>query len=167
MARERDYQLGIVISPDVGEDQARGVVDRVSNLVAANGGQVFRVLAWGRRHLAYPIEHHRDGLYYWFDMRLPAQAVVEIERTLHVTETIMRHLLTLRDPRIVAQERARAEEAEARAAAQPVEAGHGASEAETHEAPTGAEAETRDVVEADAADEPIAGAELEEEAEEV
>jgi len=122
MARERDYQLGVVINPESGEDQARGVVDRINNLVTANGGQVFRVLAWGRRRLAYPIEHHRDGLYFWFDMQLPPETVAEVERQLHVNEAIIRHLITARDARIVAQERTRAEEAEARAAAQAAEA---------------------------------------------
>lgn len=121
MARERDYQLGIVLSPELGEDQARAVVDRINNLVAGNGGRVFRVHAWGRRRLAYPIEHHRDGLYYWFDMQLPPASVEEVERNLRVTESIMRHLLTLRDSDVVAQERVRAEEAEAHAAAQPTE----------------------------------------------
>lgn len=126
MARERDYQLGVVISPDVSEDQARTLIDRISTIVANNDGQVMRVIAWGRRRLAYPIEHHRDGLYYWFDMQLPPTAVVEVERQLRVNEDIIRHLLTLRDARIVAQEREHAQqaaqEAEARAAQQAAEA---------------------------------------------
>jgi small subunit ribosomal protein S6 len=130
MARERDYQLGVVITPEAGEDQARAVIDRINTLIGANGGQVFRVLAWGRRRLAYPIERHRDGLYFWFDMQLPPEAVAEIERQLQVNEAIIRHLLTLRDARIVAQERVRAEEAEARAAAQAAEAGQRAAEVE-------------------------------------
>lgn len=118
MARERDYQLGIVINPDVGEDQARTVVERVNGLIDSNGGHVIRVLAWGRRRLAYPIEHHRDGLFFWFDMQLPPPSVAEIERQLHVQEAIIRHLITLRDSRVVVTERQRAEEAEARAAAE-------------------------------------------------
>jgi small subunit ribosomal protein S6 len=130
MARERDYQLGVVISPDVGEDQARTLIERISAIVANNDGQVMRVIAWGRRRLAYPIEHHRDGLYYWFDMQLPPTAVAEVERQLQVNEDIIRHLLTLRDSKIVAQEREHAQqaaqEAEARAAQQAAEARAGA-----------------------------------------
>lgn len=122
MARERDYQLGVVINPDVGEDQARTLVDRINNIIASNNGHVFRVIAWGRRRLAYPIEHHRDGLYYWFDMQLPADAVVEVERQLRVNEAIIRQLLTLRDARVIVQERERAAEAEAHAAQQAAEA---------------------------------------------
>ena len=58
---ERDYDLGIVINPDVGDDLARATVERISQTIATNGGRLVRVNAVGRRRLAYPIEHHRDG----------------------------------------------------------------------------------------------------------
>ncbi len=112
----RDYELGIVISPDVGDEHARAIVDRVTQAVAANEGQVVRVNAWGRRRLAYPIEHHRDGLYFYFDVIMPPTSVAEVERSLRVNEDIIRHLLKSRDPRVVAQERQRDAENEVRAA---------------------------------------------------
>ena len=129
MARDRDYELGIVINPDVGEDQARAIVERLSQSIISNGGQVVRVNAWGRRRLMYPIQHHRDGLYYFFDLIMPPTAGVEIERGLRVNEDIIRHLLKSRDPKVVAQQRQRAleedraaEEARARAATEAAEA---------------------------------------------
>jgi small subunit ribosomal protein S6 len=118
----RDYELGLVIKPDVGDDQARAIVDRVTQTVASNSGQVVRVNAWGRRRLAYPIEHHRDGLYFFFDLIMPPESVGELERTLHVNESVMRHLVKLRDPRIAAQQRQREAEAEAQAAVQAAQA---------------------------------------------
>lgn len=140
MARDRDYELGLVINPDVGEDQARANVERVSQSIISNGGQVVRVNAWGRRRLTYPIQHHRDGLYYFFDLIMPPTAVVEIERALRVNEDIMRHLMKARDPKTVALQRQRdiendraAEEARARAAA--------AAEAQAAEAQATAEAQ--------------------------
>jgi small subunit ribosomal protein S6 len=129
MARDRDYELGLIINPDVGEDQARAIVERVSQSIISNGGQVVRVNAWGRRRLMYPIQHHRDGLYYFFDLILPTNAVIEIERILGVNEDVIRHLMKARDPKAVAQQRQRAldedraaEEARARAAAAAAEA---------------------------------------------
>lgn len=123
MARDRDYELGLVINPDVGEEQARAIVERVSQSIIGNGGQVVRVNAWGRRRLMYPIQHHRDGLYYFFDLIMPPIAVAEIERALRVNEDVIRHLMKARDPKTVAQQRQRAieedraaEEARARAA---------------------------------------------------
>lgn len=124
MARDRDYELGIIINPDVGEEQARAIVERISQSIVNNGGQVVRVNAWGRRRMMYPIQHHRDGLYYFFDLIMPTAAVVEIERGLRVNEDVIRHLMKVRDPKVVAQQRQRAleddraaEEARARAAA--------------------------------------------------
>lgn len=114
----RDYELGIVINPEMNDEQARAIVDRITGVVTASGGQVVRVNVWGRRRLAYPIQHHRDGLYFFFDLMLPPSAIAELERNIHVMEEIIRHLITVRDPRIVEQQRQREAEAEARAAAE-------------------------------------------------
>jgi small subunit ribosomal protein S6 len=113
----RDYDLGLIINPDVGDDQARAIVERVTQFMGTHGGQVVRVNAWGRRHLAYPIQRHRDGLYFWFDLILPPEAVAELERTLRLNEDIIRHLVRLRDPRTVGQARQREAELDAQAAA--------------------------------------------------
>jgi small subunit ribosomal protein S6 len=115
MARERDYELGIVLAPETPDEQARAIVERITGMVTGQGGTVVRINAWGRRRLAYPIEHHRDGLYYFFDLQLPPASVVEIERLIGVNEDIIRHLLKARDPRVIGDERKRAEEAEIRA----------------------------------------------------
>ena len=115
MARERDYELGIVLAPETPDEQARAIVERITSAITAQGGVVVRINAWGRRRLAYPIEHHRDGLYYFFDLQLPPASVVEIERLIGVNEDIIRHLMKARDPRVIGDERKRAEEAELRA----------------------------------------------------
>jgi small subunit ribosomal protein S6 len=143
MARERDYELGIVLAPETPDEQARAIVERITAAVTAQGGVVVRINAWGRRRLAYPIEHHRDGLYYFFDLQLPPASVVEIERLIGVNEDIIRHLMKARDPRVIGDERKRAEEAEIRAqqeaevrAAQEAEAAARAeAEAPAEEAP--------------------------------
>src|SRR5260370_7716891 len=128
----RDYELGLVIKPDVGDDQARAIVDRVTQTVASNSGQVVRVNAWGRRRLAYPIEHHRDGLYFYFDLIMPPESVGELERTLHVNESVMRHLVKLPDPRIAAQQRQPEAEPEAHAAVQAAQVAAPAEAATPH-----------------------------------
>ena len=113
----RDYELGIVVSPEASEEQAKGILDRVTQIVQTNGGQVVRVHPWGRRHLAYPIERHRDGLYFFLDLSLTPQTVLEIDRNLKVTEEVIRHLMVKRDPRAIAAQRAREAQAAAETAA--------------------------------------------------
>jgi small subunit ribosomal protein S6 len=110
----RDYELGLIINPEVSEEETRAVLDRVEQIVANYGGQIVRVNQWGRRRLAYPIERHRDGFYVFIDMILTPETVSELERTLKVSETVLRHMTKKRDPKAVQKER---EEREARAAA--------------------------------------------------
>ncbi len=110
----RDYELGLIINPEVSEEETRAILDRVEQIVANQGGQVVRVNQWGRRRLAYPIERHREGFYVFVDMILTPESVSELERTLKVSETVLRHMVKKRDSKVVQKER---EEREARAAA--------------------------------------------------
>ncbi len=115
----RDYELGIVLSPEASEEQTKGILDRVEQVVQTHGGQVVKIHPWGRRRLAYPIERHRDGLYFFLDLSLTPQTVLEIDRNLKVAEEVIRHLIVKRDPRAIAAQRAR--EAQAAAAAEASE----------------------------------------------
>jgi small subunit ribosomal protein S6 len=146
----RDYELGLIINPEVSEEETRAVLERVEQIVANYGGQIVRVNQWGRRRLAYPIERHRDGFYVFVDMILTPETVSELERTLKVSETVLRHMVKKRDPKAVQKER---EEREARAAAAAASAQESAATEE--QAPIATEApeeETPAVSEADVPD---------------
>jgi small subunit ribosomal protein S6 len=121
----RDYEIGFILNPEVSEEQTRTILERIEQIVARYDGQVIKVNQWGRRRLAYPIEHHRDGFYVFIDTILTPETVSELDRTLKVSEEVLRHLIKRRDPKTVQKER----EARAAAAAAP--------------APTVAEAEVR------------------------
>lgn len=114
----RDYELGFILNPEVNEDQTRSILDRVEQIVTSHDGQVIKVNQWGRRRMSYPIERHRDGFYIFIDLILTAESVFELDRTLRVSEEVLRHLIKRRDPKSVQREReARAANAAAIAAA--------------------------------------------------
>ncbi len=128
---KRDYELGFILNPEVSEEQTRAILERVEQVVTQHDGQIVRVNQWGRRRLAYPIEHHRDGFYTFVDMILTPETVIELERTLKVSEEVLRHIVKRRDPKTVQKER----EARAAAAAAPPAAAPGAeAEAQAAEA---------------------------------
>ncbi|EFH90843.1 30S ribosomal protein S6 [Ktedonobacter racemifer] len=140
----RDYELAFILNPEVSEEETRTILDRVEQIVANYGGQIVKVNNWGRRRLAYPIERHRDGIYVFIDMILTPETVAEIERTLKVSESVLRYMTKKRDPKAVQKERedreareARAAEAAAAAAAAPASEGEvPTSEQETLEVTT-------------------------------
>ena len=120
----RDYELGFILNPEVNEEQTGAVLSRISQIVTNYDGQIVRVNQWGRRRMAYPIEHNRDGYYVFIDMILTPETVAELDRTLKVSEDVLRHMVIRRDPKAVKKER---EDYEARAAAQAQEQAAGAT----------------------------------------
>jgi small subunit ribosomal protein S6 len=118
----RDYELGFILNPEVSEEQTGAILERIEKIVKNYDGQVVKVNQWGRRRLAYPIEHHRDGFYVFIDMILTPETVLELDRTLKVSEEVMRHIVKRRDPKAVQKEREEREEREARAAAAATQA---------------------------------------------
>ena len=89
----RRYELMLVIRPDVADDRSQAVVDRTTRGIVAAGGQIVKVAPWGRRRLAYPIGHHREGSACIILFTAP-EAIVELEHTLLITEEVLRHLVT-------------------------------------------------------------------------
>ena len=107
----RDYELGFILNPEVSEEQTSAILERIEKIVKNYDGRVVKVNQWGRRRLAYPIEHHRDGNYVFIDMILTPETVLELDRTLKVSEEVMRHLVKRRDPKAVQKEREEREDA--------------------------------------------------------
>ncbi len=90
----RRYELMLVIRPDVADDKSQALVDRTTQQIVATGGQIVKVAPWGRRRLAYPIDRHREGSYQIILFEAPAEAIVELEHSLLITEEVLRHLVT-------------------------------------------------------------------------
>jgi small subunit ribosomal protein S6 len=89
----RDYELMVVLDPNLDEAAIEALNTRIQTLVTQRGGTVENVDAWGRRRLAYPIGRFRDGVYILSRLQLPPTAASEIERALKLTESVIRHLL--------------------------------------------------------------------------
>jgi small subunit ribosomal protein S6 len=165
----RDYELAFILNPEVSEEQTQTILGRVDQVVANYGGRIVKVNQWGRRRLAYPIERHRDGFYVFIDMILTPETVNELERTLRVSEEVLRHMVKRRDPKVVQKEREDREAREAQAAAAAAAAASKQAEATTVEpnaepqdelatpaADTGEEAETASPVAEDETEAPAA-----------
>ncbi len=90
----RRYELMLVLRPDAPDERASAVIDRTTRYVVASGGQIVKVAPWGRRRLAYPIDRYREGSYHIVVFESPAEAIVELERSLQITEDVLRSLVT-------------------------------------------------------------------------
>jgi small subunit ribosomal protein S6 len=93
----RRYELMLVLRPDVPDDKAQAVIDRTTRQIVSGGGQIVKVAPWGRRRLAYPIDRYREGSYHIVLFEAPGDVIAETERSLLITEEVLRHLVTRDD----------------------------------------------------------------------
>ena len=89
----RDYELIVIISPDVGEEDIPGTIDKVSDFITSRGGDITEVDHWGKRKLAYPINRFREGNYVLSRFKFEPGMAAELEANLKISEEILRHLL--------------------------------------------------------------------------
>ena len=93
--RLRDYELVMVLSPEVGDEEVTATVERVTGFVTERGGSVIDQENWGLRRLAYPIRHFQEGNYILTRFTLDSQDVGDLDRTLTASQDLLRHLVML------------------------------------------------------------------------
>ncbi len=89
----RDYELVLIISPEVSEEEFEATLNNISQLISGNGGAVSHVEQWGKRKLAYPIEHFMEGSYVLTRFNMRPSLSKELEAKLKISEEVLRHLL--------------------------------------------------------------------------
>ena len=89
----RDYELVMIVSPEVEDEAVQSTVDRVQQFIAEQGGQGKEVTPWGRRRLAYPIDRHLEGSYVLAQLSLDPQRLKALEENLTLAEDVIRHLV--------------------------------------------------------------------------
>jgi small subunit ribosomal protein S6 len=93
----RDYELTFIVRPDVEDTALTALLDKIKGMVTAAGGQNVQLETWGRRVLAFPIKKIAEGQYFLIRTQLPPQALRELERSLHLTEPVLRFLFVRAD----------------------------------------------------------------------
>ncbi len=93
----RPYELMYLVQPTADEERLTAVSERLQQSIGSLGGKVEKVTPPIRRRLAYEIGKYRDGQYGVLEFSLPPDQSREFERTIKLTEDILRHIVLRRD----------------------------------------------------------------------
>jgi small subunit ribosomal protein S6 len=88
------YEILLMLDPEQAETRQDDIVARTRDLVEKSGGAWHSHDAWGRRRLAYPIEHKEEGVYHLVVFDAEAATLQEISRVLKIDDSVLRHLAT-------------------------------------------------------------------------
>jgi len=95
----RRYELMLLLRPDLEDDKLQSAVEKVTRAIVNAGGSLSKVSPWGKRRLAYEIQHFRDASYFLIHFDIDPSEVRGIERGLLISEEILRHLVIVLEDR--------------------------------------------------------------------
>ena len=86
------YEILLMLDPDLPEERQNEIVARTRELVERGGGTWSGQDPWGRRKLAYDIDHKPEGVYHLLTFSTEPETLDEISRVLKITDGVMRHM---------------------------------------------------------------------------
>jgi small subunit ribosomal protein S6 len=91
-----DYEILLLLDAELPDERQNEIVTRTRELVERGGGTFENHEPWGRRRLAYEIDHKPEGTYHLLTFRAEPGTLDEISRVLKITDGVIRHLAVRR-----------------------------------------------------------------------
>jgi small subunit ribosomal protein S6 len=89
---ERLYDLVFIIRPATPEDEIKKVLSTLEHACQEKGAKIEKAESWGTRKLAYKVMKHREGIYFYQQVRTShGELVHELERRLGVLDAVIKY----------------------------------------------------------------------------
>jgi small subunit ribosomal protein S6 len=86
-----DYEIMLLLDPELAEERGNEIIQRIRDAVDSAGGSWDGHEPWGRRRLAFEIDHKGEAVYHLLLFTAPPETLAEITRVLKITDGVMRH----------------------------------------------------------------------------
>jgi small subunit ribosomal protein S6 len=87
----RPYEVMVILEPALEESAVQQMINRSTEVLTKGSGTVNRVEKWGKRRLAYELNHRTEGYYVLFDVTSDVAPMDELDRTLRLADDVLRH----------------------------------------------------------------------------
>ncbi len=92
MAEKRTYELMFIVDPDAGDEDVVKLSEGVQKIITGQGGSITKTEMMGKRHLAYEINHKKNGTYVLLEVEGSGAEIAEVERRMRVNDQILRYM---------------------------------------------------------------------------
>jgi small subunit ribosomal protein S6 len=86
-----DYEIMLLLDPELAEERANEIIQRIRDAVDTGKGTWDGHEPWGRRRLAFEIDHKAEAVYHLLLFTVPPETLAEITRVLKITDGVVRH----------------------------------------------------------------------------
>ena len=86
------YELCVVVSAKIEDEERAQVVDKCKALVERFGGTITEVDEWGKKRLAYEVQKMKEAFYYFIKFEAESTVPAEIESRIRIMDNVIRYL---------------------------------------------------------------------------
>ena len=91
------YELVLVVNAKIEDDARAAVVEKAKAYVTRFGGTATQLEDWGKKKLAYEIQHMKEGFYYFIQFEADAACPAELEKRVRIMDNVLRYLVVRKD----------------------------------------------------------------------
>ncbi len=91
------YELAVVVSAKIEDEERAAVVDKCKALVERFGGKITNVDEWGKKRLAYEVQKMKEAFYYFIQFDAEPTTPAEIESRIRIMDNVVRYLCVRQD----------------------------------------------------------------------
>ena len=91
------YELALVLNAKVEDDVRTATLEKVKGLVERFNGTITNVDEWGKKKLAYEIQHMTEAFYYFIQFDAEGTVPAEIEQDVRIMDNVLRFLCVRKD----------------------------------------------------------------------
>lgn len=96
------YEIAVLYDPQLEIDLTKAEA-KFKKIIIENEGKITKTDNWGKKKLAYKITKHDSAIYVFYTVELPGDGVGNVEKTLNITDEIIRFLITRPDLKAIAK----------------------------------------------------------------
>lgn len=86
------YELTVVVSAKIEDEERAAVVEKAKAYITRFGGTITEVDEAGKKRLAYEIQKMHEGFYYFIQFEAEGTAPAEIESRVRIMDNVLRFL---------------------------------------------------------------------------
>ena len=91
------YELAVVLNVKLEDEERAAAIEKITNYITRFGGTVTNIDEWGKKRLAYEIQHMTEAFYYFIQFDAEGTVPAEIEQDVRIMDNVLRFLCVRKD----------------------------------------------------------------------
>ena len=88
----KKYELALVLSAKIEDEERAAMLEKVQAMITTAGATITNIDEWGKKQLAYEIQKMKEAYYYFIQFEGEATVPAELEERLRIEESVIRFL---------------------------------------------------------------------------